>query len=90
MAESRKRAILSSATVDFDSVAAGGVEIEAVTVRGARTGDVVLVNSPSAEVGLSVDAYVSDTDEVTIRAFNPTGAPIDPASQDFSLAIIGG
>lgn len=88
MAESRKRAILSSATLDFGSVAAETTAELTATVQGVRPGMVALANAASAEAGLVVSAYVSDNDEVTVRVANVTAGAIDPASQSFNIAVI--
>lgn len=89
MAESRKRAILASATLDFASIAANTASELTVTVAGAAVGDVVAVGAPDAiEAGLIVSGYVSDVNEVTVRVANVTVGAVDPASADFSVAVI--
>lgn len=89
MAESRKRAILSTATIDVAQVAAGATGETTTTVKGARPGMVAMANAASAEAGLVVSAYVSDNDEVTIRVANVTGLAVDPADQEYLIAVIG-
>lgn len=87
MPESRKRAILATATLDFDSIAANDDDEETVTVGGAQLGGVVAVSAPSLDSGLVATAYVSAAETVTVRVSNVTVGAIDAASQDFHLAV---
>jgi hypothetical protein len=81
-------AIFTSVTHNPASVGAGLVTEETITVTGAATGDRVLINAPSLEANLVISsAYVSAADTVKFRLYNPTGAPIDPASQAFLVTV---
>lgn len=80
-------------TIDFPSVAADGSQTQGVVVSGANPSQiptqVVVVNAANLEDGLSVDGWVSAPGQVTVRVKNMTTAPIDPASQDFTIKVFG-
>ena len=80
----------SSATLDFPSVAAHGVEKLTLTVTGAKVNALsvprVLVSSTPVD-GIIYDGYVSADDVVTIRACNYTAGAIDPASELFFVSV---
>lgn len=84
MAESRKRAILGTATVPLN-LAGGASDTATATVKGVKPGHVVVVNA--AVSGLTVSGFVSDNDEVTIDATNNTGGAIDD-DYEISVAVI--
>lgn len=79
-----------SAAINPDEIAAGATDEVAVAVAGAAAGDSVIVNIPSAlEAGLAfAGAWVSDTDEVTVRLANVTGSPINGASLSWQFTLI--
>lgn len=92
MYESSKRATVATLTVDAGSVAAASTldvtaTLAGVTLLGQET-PVVVVSAPSLEAGLCATAFVSAEDEITIRLCNVTAGAIDPASQDFLVAVI--
>lgn len=75
-----------SQAVDVASVAAQTCLDTSLTVTGAVTGAecaVGLPASPTANLGFS--CYVSAADTVQLRACNPTGGAIDPASATYSV-----
>jgi hypothetical protein len=80
-------------TLNFASIAAGAYEDLTVSIVGATTtmGACVTVGLPSTggSPGIIYTGFVSAADTVTIRAFNPTAAPIDPASAVYSALITG-
>lgn len=79
----------ATATLDFPSVAAGGSQELTVTVTGAAAGDTVVLGPPAAiEAGLVWNGYVSAVNTVRVRVSNITGAPIDPASASWKVAIV--
>lgn len=89
MFESRKRNIVHTETIDVGSVAADAEVEVAVTIPNLGTPEgVAVVSAPSLESGLVATAYISGANEVTIRVSNVTESPIDPASQDFTVAVI--
>jgi hypothetical protein len=87
MAESGKRLIMATATLDFGSVSANDDAELTASVGGAEVGQVATVSAPSLDSGLVASAYVSAAGTVTVRVSNVTAGAIDPASQDFYLAV---
>lgn len=89
MPESFKRAILHTETLDLASVGGQGEIDTAVTVAGVlnQGHEVVAVSAPALESGLVATGMVTDVDEVTVRVTNVTGVGVDPASQDFNIAV---
>lgn len=78
-------------SVDPGSIAAGASADVAVTITGAATGDVVVMNPPAA--GLTADLLiagvrVSAADTVSIRLSNQSAAPIDELAGTWSYLII--
>lgn len=79
----------ASATLDFPSISGNSTETLTVSVPGAGAGDVVSLGPPSTiETGLIWCGFVSATNTVTIRLHNSTGAPVDPASAIWKVAVI--
>ena len=80
----------AAVTVDPASISAGAVNEETVTVSGAVAGDLVIVSPPAAiEASVCVvGAYVSASNTVKLRLYNPTGAPIDPASGSWVFGLV--
>lgn len=77
-----------STTIDFSSINAGSVGTSTVTVDGAVANDIVNLGPPSGiESGLMWSAFVSADDTVTIRLYNTTGSPIDPASATWVVYV---
>lgn len=75
-------------TWDSGSVAAGGTTTQTVTVLGALAGDMVVVQPDADLDGLRVSARVTAPDTVTVRIYNMTAAPIDPASTNFNVMVL--
>lgn len=79
--------------LDFPSIAADGSATIAVVVTGANPAaipaQVVVVNAPALEDGLSVDGWVSAAGQVTVRVKNMTTGAIDPAAQTFTVKVFG-
>lgn len=77
------------ATLDFASISAGTVGTSlTVTVPGALAGDAVMLGAPAAlETGLIAFGRVSADDTVSIRLYNGTGSPINPASADWTVIV---
>ncbi len=82
--------LIGTVAVNPAEIAAGVKGGTAVTVTGAVAGDVVVANPPAAlEAGLvPAGAYVSGADEVTIVLFNPTGAPVDGISRNWTYLLM--
>lgn len=87
--KSRRVSLGGSATADLASANTDTNTTTTVTIAGAAVGDVALV-SPSAalEAGLSLYAYVSAADTVTVVAVNATSGTVNPASNTFNVIVI--
>ena len=69
------------ATLDAGSLVDGAGETETVAVPGVALGDMVLGCSFAVgEVGMSVTAYVSAANVISIRVQNESGSTVDLAS----------
>lgn len=84
--------ICATATVNPGSLADGVGEDQAVTITGAALGDFVLVapgvSLASASGQVSVTAYVSAANTVTVRLQNESTATIDIASSTWKFCIL--
>ena len=70
-----------TATLDAGSLVDGAGETDTVAVPGVALGDMVLgVSFAVSEAGMSVTAYVSAADTVSIRVQNESTATVDLAS----------
>lgn len=89
--ESRKRAILASASLDFGSITAGAtaeLTIDFPSGSDVAAGDVVACGPPSdLDAGLVATCYISAANEATIRLHNTTGGAIDPADSVWNVAV---
>lgn len=65
---------------DPDEVASGGSVSTTVSVPGAALGDFVLASYSLDLQGLSLSAYVSSSNTVTILIYNLSGASVDLGS----------
>lgn len=82
--------INATATVDPSSLIDAAGETKTATVTGAALGDYVLVAAPYDLSGLTVTAYVSATDTVSIRLQNESGATVDLASGTWKIKVLKG
>ena len=82
------RTYYGTLTHDFGSISAQSQATQTVTITGARTGDMVLVRPTTAVNGIVVDGTVTASNTVTVRAFNYSASPIDPASQVYNVLVI--
>lgn len=83
------KALSASATIDFTSISAASQASVEVSVPGASVGDEVILALPAAPAsGLVFNAFVSSANNVTIRASNITGSPVDPASATYGFIVI--
>lgn len=80
------RNIIASETYDPPSIAGGGTVERVVTVSGVATGDFASVEF-AYDSGITLNAKVTGTDQVTVRLTNVTGAAIDPASETFLIKV---
>jgi hypothetical protein len=77
-----------TATLDAGSLVDGAGESDTVAVPGVALGDMVLgVSFAVSEAGMSVTAYVSAADTVTIRIQNESTATVDLASCKIRLVV---
>jgi len=76
--------------VDPASITAQESAETSVTITGAATGDVVIMNPPaSLETGLAFSgARVSAADTVQVRLTNVTGGAVDGTSRTWTYAIL--
>lgn len=72
--------------LDVSSVPASSVQEESFTVNGLRKDQAILVIKPTRDAGLYlIESRVSAKDTLALTFYNPTGAAINPAAQDFHL-----
>jgi hypothetical protein len=81
--------LAASATLDFPATTAGGTQDLTISVTGAIDGDPVAIGVPNAcaTVG-TFFAWVSASNTVTIRFFNPSGGSVNPTSGTFKVKVI--
>lgn len=82
----------AQATLDFPSVASGGIQVLTVNVPGVSTTSasrrpVVTVTAETPHAGIVYSGYVSSANTVTVRVQNITGAGIDLASQRYNIDV---
>ncbi len=82
--------IKNTATLNFPSTNSLESNDLTISVTGAVDGNVVSVGIPNASVntGCSYFAWVSATNTVTVRFYNGTISPVDPASGVFSVIVV--
>lgn len=81
------RIFKQTTTLNFPSTNAGTTSDLTITVP-CEIGDAVHIGPPHASVtGGLYFAWVSAANTVTVRFFNPTASPIDPASGDFTVVV---
>jgi hypothetical protein len=77
-----------SATFDPASLADGDGATTTVTVTGAALGDFALASFSVALAGITVTAWVSATDTVSVRLQNESGGVLDLASGTLRARVI--
>ena len=78
-----------TATLDAGSLVDGAGETDTVAVPGVKLGDMVLACSFAVdEVGMSVTAYISAANVVSIRIQNESGSTVDLASCKIRLVVV--
>lgn len=87
--KSRRVSLGGSTTHDLAQALTDTNTTTTVTIAGAAVGDVALV-SPSAalEAGLSLYAYVSAANTVTIVVVNATAGTVNPAENTYNVIVI--
>ncbi len=81
-------ALANSKTWDPASIANGASATTTVTVTGATLGDFVVPSFSLSLGGLSLSAYVSATDTVTVVLTNNTGGPVDLGSGTLYVKVL--
>ena len=78
----RRTAFTASASLTWGSIAAGASATQVITCAGAAVQDRVLVGLPAAGIGagLIVTAWVTSTNNITVRITNVTGGALTPYS----------
>ena len=79
-----------SGTISWSAglIGAGSQATTAVTVKGARAGDAVIVSSQVQVAGLISDGNVTSNDTVTIRRINYSAAGINPGSDNYRIICL--
>jgi hypothetical protein len=79
---------VAKGTINFASVADGDEAADTIAVPGVALGDVVLgVSAGVSAAELTVTAYVSAANTVTVVVANNTGGAIDLASTVFKVVV---
>lgn len=83
--------VFNDVTIDHDSVASAAVLEAAVTLTGARVGDVVFAAPRAAlTTGIALShGRVSAPNTVQVGLGNLTGAPVNPAAVTYDIAVFG-
>jgi hypothetical protein len=78
----RRTAFTASASLTWGAIAAGASSTQVITCAGAAVQDRVLLGLPAGGVnaGLVSEAWVSSTNNITVRLTNVTASPITPHS----------
>lgn len=79
--------LTSSVTFNPPNILAGASATTTVTVTGATLGRTVMPSFSLDLAGLTLTAYVSAADTVTVVFFNGTAAPIDLASGALKVRV---
>ncbi len=78
-----------AATVDPGSlIDAAGSTIGSITATGAALGDIVLCGPGVDLVGITVTAYVSAANTISVRVQNESGSTVDLASSTWNFMVI--
>lgn len=76
-------------TINLSSVAAGSTATDTASLTGVATGDFVLFSATTAAPdGLIIQAYVSASNTITVRAHNPTASTITGGTYNFRFVVM--
>jgi hypothetical protein len=76
-------------TINPGNLADGAGETQTVSgISGANLGDFVMFSAPYSLQGITVTAYVSATDTVSIRIQNESGGAVDLGSGTWRVMVI--
>jgi len=79
---------VAKGTIDFAEIADGDEAVDTIAVPGVALGDLVIGVSASITVAdLTVTAFVSAADVVTVSVANNTGGAINLASAVFKVVV---
>lgn len=81
------REIFASGTVDPVNLADGAGATYTITATGANLGDAVEFAAPYDLEGITVTAYVSIVNTVSVRVQNESGGPLDLASGTWKVKV---
>lgn len=79
-----------TATLNPSSLVDGAGETLTITVTGAALGDYAIVAAPYDLQGISVTAYVSAANTVSVRLQNESGSTVDLASGTWKAKVVQG
>ena len=83
-----RQTLTGSVVIDCGSIAANTQSSSAtLTIQGAATTDLAIVQPSTQTSGLIFTAFVSAVNTVTIRACNFTAGSIDPPSTTFRVIL---
>jgi hypothetical protein len=80
--------LIGSATYDASSLVDASGETTTVTVTGAAVGDFALASLGVDVAGITVTAYVSAANTVSVRVQNESGGTLDLASTTLTAAVL--
>lgn len=84
------KTLVTTASLDFGTIAAGDSVERTVTMTGARAIDIVNWGVPTGvATGLVFDARVSANDQVALRAFNVDNKSHTASTDSYRLLVIG-
>jgi predicted RecA/RadA family phage recombinase len=85
----RRQVLQATGNLNFPNIGAAASSDLTIAVAGAVVGDPVALALPAApQAGLVFMAFVSAADTVTVRAMNITGAGVDAAAADYTVAVV--
>ena len=80
--------VFGSATLNPTNLADGAGETLTASIPGAAVGDFVLVAPGVNLAGITVTAWVSAADTVSVRVQNESGGALDLASSTWRIAVL--
>ncbi len=81
-------AILTTPTLTYTSIASNVSQDQTTTISGASLGDIVLVGAPALVAGLTLTAFVSAANTITVRLHNATAGAVVPGALVFNVLVV--
>lgn len=81
-------AILTTPTLTYTSIASNVSQDQTTTISGASLGDIVLVGAPALVAGLTLTAFVSAANTITVRLHNATAGAVVPGALVFNVLVL--